>query len=300
MESKKWEALLAAVDAGSFTHAAETLGYTQSGLTHMMNSLEKEVGFPLLTRGHYGVKLTPSAEKLLPAIREFTRASSRLEREMDTVSGVRAETIRVAAYASIAIHWLPTIVQQFRMENPGIQVDIHLVNSVRELRDTLLGDQVDLAFGGRQKGVDMSALHWVHLKSDPLLAVLPRDYPVGDRRVFPLQEYEGKEFLISSQGFDPTILEVMEESGIHPDIRPSAMDDQTVITLVAHGLGVSMLTELVLEGSSENVLSLPVSPASSRELGIFTFPARENNPVLRRFAAHAVRTVHELCGVSRE
>ena len=52
MESKKWEALLAAVDAGSFTHAAETLGYTQSGLTHMMNSLEKEVGFPLLTRGH--------------------------------------------------------------------------------------------------------------------------------------------------------------------------------------------------------------------------------------------------------
>ena len=50
MESKKLEALLMAVDLGSFTKAAEVLGYTQSGLTHMMNSLEKEVGFTLLER----------------------------------------------------------------------------------------------------------------------------------------------------------------------------------------------------------------------------------------------------------
>ena len=51
MESKKLEALMMAVDLGSFTRAAEVLGYTQSGLTHMMNSLEKEIGFPLLERG---------------------------------------------------------------------------------------------------------------------------------------------------------------------------------------------------------------------------------------------------------
>ena len=43
MESKKLEALLMAVDLGSFTKAAEVMGYTQSGLTHMMNSLEREV-----------------------------------------------------------------------------------------------------------------------------------------------------------------------------------------------------------------------------------------------------------------
>ena len=51
MESKKLEALLMAVDLGSFTKAAEVMGYTQSGLTHMMNSLEREVCFTLLERG---------------------------------------------------------------------------------------------------------------------------------------------------------------------------------------------------------------------------------------------------------
>lgn len=50
MDTKKLEALLTAVELGSFTRAAEVLGYTQSGLTHMMNSLEKDIGFTVLLR----------------------------------------------------------------------------------------------------------------------------------------------------------------------------------------------------------------------------------------------------------
>lgn len=147
MDSKKWSALLTAVEAGSFTHAADALGYTQSGLTHMMNSLEKESGIALLTRGHYGVKLTPEAEKLLPAVREFTQAAARLEREMAVVREAKAETIRIGAYASVAVHWLPPIVQQFRIDHPGVQVDIHLANGSQQLQSMLLTDQVDLGIG---------------------------------------------------------------------------------------------------------------------------------------------------------
>ena len=47
MDSKKLEALAVAAEQGSFTRAAQQLGYTQSGLTHMMNSLEREIGFPV-------------------------------------------------------------------------------------------------------------------------------------------------------------------------------------------------------------------------------------------------------------
>ena len=48
MDTKKYEALLASINLGSFTKAAQVLGYTQSGLTHMMNGLENEFGFQLL------------------------------------------------------------------------------------------------------------------------------------------------------------------------------------------------------------------------------------------------------------
>ena len=60
MDTRKLEALLTAVELGSFTRAAEVLGYTQSGLTHMMNSLEKDIGFTVLVRGRSGVQLTPA------------------------------------------------------------------------------------------------------------------------------------------------------------------------------------------------------------------------------------------------
>ena len=77
MESKKLEALMMSVDLGSFTRAAEVLGYTQSGLTHMMNSLEKEIGVPLLERGRGGVRLTPEGERVAPAIRDAAFAEAR-------------------------------------------------------------------------------------------------------------------------------------------------------------------------------------------------------------------------------
>ena len=52
MSISKYKVLLTAVDMGSFSAAAEKLGYTQSGLTHMMNALEDEFGFSILQRGY--------------------------------------------------------------------------------------------------------------------------------------------------------------------------------------------------------------------------------------------------------
>ena len=56
MEARKLEALITSVELGSFNKAAKVLGYTQSGLTHMMNALERELGFSVLERNNYGVQ----------------------------------------------------------------------------------------------------------------------------------------------------------------------------------------------------------------------------------------------------
>ena len=64
MDTKKVHALLLAVDRGSLTSAAAELGYTQSGLTHMMNALEDELGLNLLVRSKNGVRLSPAGQAL--------------------------------------------------------------------------------------------------------------------------------------------------------------------------------------------------------------------------------------------
>ena len=114
METKKLEALLVSAKLGSFTKSAQELGYTQSGLTHMMNALEQEIGFALLERGHYGTRLTARGEQLEPAIRRFLEAGQALEAEIENVRRQENQWIRVGAYSSMALHWLPSILQQFR------------------------------------------------------------------------------------------------------------------------------------------------------------------------------------------
>ena len=88
MDVVKCEAFLAAVDSGSFTAAAESLGYTQAGITRMINSLEAETGFPLFIRSKKGVALTGNGEMMLPVFRDIVRANKNMEQLSSDILGV--------------------------------------------------------------------------------------------------------------------------------------------------------------------------------------------------------------------
>lgn len=281
MESKKFEALLMAVDLGSFTKAAEALGYTQSGLTHMMNSLEKEIGFAVLERGRSGVCLTEAGRRIAPAVRDFLQANARLNHAIAQAGASKAEVLRISAYASIAMHWLPAIIQQFRSECPHVDVDIRMADHVDGPYALLGSGAMDAIFVSRQE--DEGSYDWIHLKDDPMYAVLPKYYPIGKRRSFPMTEFDGKEFIMPSQGFDKDIMRIFNRLHVTPDVRPTAVYDESVISMVAHGLGVSMMTELTLKGRSDAVMLRPVSPAASRELGVAVRSLKEATPALAHF-----------------
>ena len=291
MERKKLEALLMAVDLGSFTKAAEVLGYTQSGLTHMMNSLEKEVGFTLLERGRSGVRLTEEGERIAPAVREFLQANARLDSVIEQVSSSRTEIIRVSAYASIAMHWLPGIIQRFREECPDVDVDIRMADHVDVPYELLAQGKMDAILVSPQ---DEGQYEWVHLADDPMFAVLPKDFDTQGMTAFPLAAFEARDFIMPSQGFDKDIMRIFNRIGVKPHILPTWVDDPTVISMVSHGLGVSMMTELTVRGRTDGVKLLPVEPASSRELGLAVRSLDAASDGLRHFIDCTKRVVAEM------
>ena len=291
MESKKLEALLMAVDLGSFTKAAEVLGYTQSGLTHMMNSLEKEVGFTLLERGRSGVRLTGEGERIAPAVREFLQANARLDSVIEQVASSRTEIIRVSAYASIAMHWLPGIIQRFREECPDVDVDIRMADHVDVPYELLAQGKMDAILVSPQ---DEGQYEWVHLADDPMFAVLPKDFDTQGMTAFPLAAFEARDFIMPSQGFDKDIMRIFNRIGVKPHILPTWVDDPTVISMVSHGLGVSMMTELTVRGRTDGVKLLPVEPASSRELGLAVRSLDAASDGLRHFIDCTKRVVAEM------
>lgn len=283
MDTKKLEALVTAVELGSFTRAAEVLGYTQSGLTHMMNSLEKDLGFSVLLRGRAGVRLTPAGERIFPLVKDCLAASETLQREIGLINTDKEETIRVAAYASIAMHWLPEVIQQFRRDHPGVNVDIQM-GSVEEVYRWVREDKADMCFASRQEG---QPLEWTYLRDDRLLAILPPDFDLHGQETFNMYGFDGQEFLMPSMGFDLDIMRELNRHGVMPLVRTTQVSDSVVISMVEHGLGVSILSELVLKGRQDDVLAVPMDPPAVRELGIAARPRKELRPMARKFIVEA-------------
>lgn len=279
MDTKKLESFLAAAELGSFTKAAQLLGYTQSGLTHMMNALEQELGIQLLLRSHTGIALSPAGKQLLPAIRHLLDAEKALQTEIDHLQDVSKETLRIGSYSSMAMHWLPVALQRFQREHPNVNVNVRM-GTIEEIYSWVQDGTADLAFVSQQKGYRMK---WIPLKEDKLLAILPPDYPAPLAETFPLRGFHGQPFLMPNFGFDRDINKWMRAYGVEPDVKPSYVDDPALISMVEHGLGMSMLSELIMTGRESKAHVLPIDPPITRSLGLILDESRPGTPLVNQF-----------------
>ena len=289
MNYQKLEALVTSIDLGSFSRAAERLGYTQSGLTHMMNALEAELGFAVIRRGHFGIRPTEEGERILPKIRRLLAMEAELIEDVTHIREGRDATIRVGAYSSVAMHWLPAIVGDFTREYPGVTVEI-TQGSVSELYEGIASGRFDLAFVSSN---DRYPCRFIPLCEDRLRAILPIGYPVKAGEPFPIKEFERERFLMPSMGFDIDIMTVFRAEGVSPEVVSTFVDDPAIISMVAHGLGISMLSELCVRGRSDGVLCLPIEPDVSRQIGIATAPDEKPSEILRRFIGRARKFAEE-------
>ena len=286
MNISRYKALLTAVDMGSLSGAAQKLGYTQSGLTHMMNALEDEFGFSILQRGHYGIKLTPAGERIIARVRQLVMCEESLHNEVELMRSFGDNVIRIGAFSSMAGTWLPSIVEKFNSEFPDITVNIQ-TGTVAELYGGLEEGRFDVCFGTKNAKYDFK---WFPLEKDRFYAILQKDYPV-DEDDFHIKRFNGTKFLMPGLGFDDDISAVFADNNVRPFVTPTYVDDPAIISMVEHGLGISMLSELIIKGRSDAVKVLPVVPEVSRTLAlamkqdkVLTLPLKRLVAITKEFA----------------
>ena len=280
MDTKKAKALLLSLEKGSLTAAAEELGYTQSGLTHMMNSLEDETGLKLLVRSKGGVKLTPAGQELIPQLRALTECADRLEESMERLRKQKLISLKLGTYSSIARRWMPSILAQLRNTIPELDVSI-TVQSIQETYAAVKKESLDCAIVSYQASL-CQGLEWVPLRQDRMVAVLPKDYD-SDCGYFPVERYDGEKFLMPSAGFELDVMPVLNRGGrkINPIIRYTNLDDAATASMVSHGLGVSMMSDLIMECIDEELKILPLQPPAWRSMGIIVSRHRKNDRSIR-------------------
>lgn len=287
MDTKKYEVFEKTVEMASLTRAAEELGLTQSGVSHIIAALEEEWGLPLLRRSRVGARLTPEGERLMPCIREVLRAQERLEQTAADIRGLAVGTVRIATFTSVAVHWLPGMLQEFQAQYP--KVDFRLFNGDYHDVDRWLSEgSADIGFITLPTDLRCEC---IPLAEDRLLAVLPPDHALADRQICPVTEVAREPFISLLETSDDDARRALDAVGVRPEVRFTTKDDYAIIAMVSQGLGVSIMPELLLRGRSDDVAVRPLDPPASRTLALAVPAGSAAGPATRRFADFAAEWV---------
>ncbi len=287
MALDKYQTLMTVVDTGSLTRAAEQLDCTQSAVSHCLDALEKELGFAVLKRSRAGVRLTNEGERLLPAVRTLLGAAEQLRQTASSIRGLESGTVRIGAFTSVAVHWLPPILKEFQHDFP--KVDFRLLNGdYHDVEQWLTDGSVDVGFVTMPSPVDCEC---IPLMEDRLLAILPRGSRFESYPKFPLVECETEPFISLLESSDHDARRALEAAGVRPNVRFYTKDDYAVIAMVEQGLGVSIMPELLLKGRNYDLQILPLIPEARRTIGLAVAAGSKAGPATRRFADYVVRYV---------
>ena len=260
----RYIALQKIVELGSFTKAAEVLGYTQPAMSQMISSLEKELSIKLLYRSRYGIHLTLEGERLFPSIQRAVAGYQSMLEIAKEIKGLDSGTIRIGTISSISCHWLPGLIKQFQEIYPNVQFVLHQ-GDYTTIPEWVRTGEADFGF------VNPDAIPSVKtkfIKTGELRAVLPLNHPLAKKAYITLDDLVKEPFLLLEEGALSEPLEAFKQAGLEPSVRLCVHGDYSILSMIELGLGVSILPELVLRKTNYQVAILPLKPVLTRKIGL--------------------------------
>ena len=290
MSLAKYKMFISVVETGSLTKAAQAMGCTQSAVSHSIDSLEKELGFALLKRGRGGMHLTSEAEQLMPALRNLLNSAEQLDQTASSIRGLDSGTVRIGAFTSVAVHWLPPILKEFQQDYP--RVDFKLLNGdYHDVEQWLSDGSVDIGFVNMPCHLECET---IALMEDRLLAILPLNSRFASYPRFPLVECETEPLISLLESSDHDARRALEAAGVKPNVRFYTKDDYAILAMVEQGLGMSIMPELLLKGRQYHLHMMPLIPEAKRTIGLAVAAGDKAGPATRRFVDYIIRYVSKL------
>ncbi len=283
MDRIKCEAFLAAAESGSLSQAARKLGYTQPGITRMIDALEEEVGFPLLLRTKRGVSLTANGEEMLPRVREILRAYRLAEETAASIRQGLSGTLTIGCYWSVAAMLLPNILRAFLRDYPNVHIELR-EGTNDELSRLLRERAIDFSFSAQP--AEKTPCDWLPVLDDELLVWLPKNHPEAQNSEFPVSHLAKYPFIITQPEHDTDIDRLLENFDVRPDIHFATKDGYTTYRMVEAGLGISLNQRLIAKDWHGRVRKIPFTPRQYIHLGVAVPSLRDVSPAAKKFITY--------------
>ncbi|MGW7242966.1 LysR family transcriptional regulator [Streptomyces sp. NPDC054804] len=269
----------AVVDTGSFTAAADALGYTQSAVSRQVAAMEAAAGVPLFVRGARGVAPSPAgmllARRAATVVNEIDAVGTDLAGLRDHLTG----RVVVAAFPSAATVLVPRALARLRHEHPGLIVELGEASSPAQLRQ-LRAHRIDvavIAVGPDLPAYDVEGLLRDLLLDGGLLLAVPATHRFAGRGTVPVTELRDEAWIVGKGlrddpqfGAWPTL--------DHPRVAYSAREWPTRLGLVAAGLGIAVLPELAAAAVPAGVRTVRVDDPAWLGRATVAVTARDRSP----------------------
>lgn len=279
MNILKYMALIKTVEYGSFTKAAEILNYSQSGISRMINDLEKEWQITLLERNRAGVKLTSDGARLFPYAKSLCDEYQKLQMQVDDLRGGQSGLIRIGTFSSVATHWLPNIIKAFQKDYPGIDYEL-LLGDYTEIEEWISEGRVDCGFLRLPTKPDFET---IFLEWDNLLVVLPEKHPLIQYEKVPVSALCGEPFMLLEKGAKAEVSEIFERNNLTPRVHFTTWDDYAIMSMVESGLGISILPQLILKRIPYKVVAKELDVPAYREIALALRERKNASLAVKRF-----------------
>ncbi|MCI1695571.1 LysR family transcriptional regulator [Aneurinibacillus aneurinilyticus] len=255
------EVFMAVVKEKSFTKAGLILGMTQSAVSHVISSLEAELGISLLVRDRRGVKTTEAGERVLVHVREILYRTSQIQQDVSSLKKLESGTIKIGSFPSVSARLLPRILSDFQVRYPGIEL-ILFEGTNQEVRNWIHTGAVDVGF----VSLPDEEFDTVSITQDEMVVILPESHPLAHKTSILIENIKAESFILTKGGCEGLILRIFHP--FMPRIQFEVRETGTILTMVQQGLGITILPAMAIPSAVPHTSILHLNPPIYRQLGL--------------------------------
>lgn len=296
IELRHLRSYVAVAEERHFRRAAERLHMSQPPLSQQIKVLEEALGVELLRRDRRGVEITPAGQVFLDHARKVLLAMDGAADAARRTAAGELGQLAVGFVGSAMYGRVPEILRRFRATNPGVHLYLRELGTAAQVEALGVGG-IDVGF--LRPPVSAEGIEIEHLLDEPVVVALPMDHRLVGMPSLTLVHLRRERFVQISPSAAPgqheAISRALAAEGAAPLVVQEAAEMQTVIGLVASGMGVSLVPASVRALDRHDVVYRDiVGPAPRVELAV-AHRRGDPSPVLAGFleAARAVREPEE-------
>ncbi len=268
--------------AGSFSAAADALGYTQSAVSRQVAALEAVAGRRLFERGRHGVALTAAGARLLP---RAVRVIDELDTAFREVAGEFVSgPVRLGAFATAAAGLVPRALASLP---PALTVTLR-EGTTPALTRALRAGKLDMAILAlsppfRAPDSDSPPLELTTLAERELVVAVSAAHPFASLRAVEVEQLEGQVWVASRSDAGESLLGVWPGLAARPEVRYVVRDWLAKLQIVAAGLAITTLAPVAAPALPDGVKAIAVrgEPQETRRLVLARPPGRLEGPAAR-------------------